>query len=203
MWDEIGALQFEYVRAHGLAPDMYFLDVGCGCLRGGVHFIRYLDARRYHGIDLSEQLLDVGFKTELGQAGLQHKLPRENLRCTDGFDATDFGVDFDMALALSVFTHLTLNHLKLSLIRLAKVIKPGGRFFVTVFHSPDSHDWSQPLLHTPGDITTYPDRDPFHYCRDDLVFREHTLPWRLEELEQWNHPRDQWMAVFVRTEDTA
>ncbi len=198
MWDEIGQLQFNYVRDRGLVRHMRFLDVGCGCLRGGLHFVDYLDAGCYYGIDLSQDLLDAGYDTELKQAGLQQKLPRENLLCTDGFNATGFGVAFDMALAHSVFTHLPSDLVKLCLSRLAHVIKPGGRFFATVFLSNDSHNWKQPLLHSPGDITTYPDHDPFHYRPDDLRCCCRDLPWELEKLESWQHPRDQWMATFVR-----
>lgn len=203
MWNEIGQLQFEYVRAHGLARNNQFLDVGCGCLRGGLHFVNYLEAGHYYGIDLSQDILDVGYDVELKQAGLQQKLPRDNLYCTDEFDASRFGVAFDMALALSVFTHLPLDYMKLCLTRLADIIKPGGRFFATVFLSPDNHDWNQALLHTPGDITTYPDRNPYHYRVDDPKFCCRCLPWVLEKLESWEHPRDQWMAVFVRTGDPA
>jgi SAM-dependent methyltransferase len=198
MWDEIGQMQFEYVRDHGLSREMQFLDVGCGCLRGGLHFVNYLEAGHYHGIDLCQDLLNAGYETELSKAGLQQKLPRENLHCTDEFDATGFGHSFDMALALSVFTHLPVDHLKLCLARLADVIKPGGRFFATVFICYDGQDWERPLLHTPGDITTYPDRNPFHYHSEDPGACCDGLPWELEKLESWNHPRDQWMAVFVR-----
>lgn len=202
MWDEIGELQFNYVKEHGLTPNMRFLDVGCGCLRGGLHFINYLDTGCYYGIDLSQELMDAGYNTELSQVGLQGKLPRKNLHCTGVFDADHFGVSFDKALALSVFTHLSLNHIKLCLTRLAEVMKPGGQFFATIFNSPRDHDWSQRLLHTPGNVTTYPDRDPFHYHLDDLKLCCRGLPWELQRLESWNHPRDQWMAIFVRIDST-
>lgn len=35
MWDEIGTLQFVFLRDHGLEPSQRLLDVGCGALRGG------------------------------------------------------------------------------------------------------------------------------------------------------------------------
>ena len=44
MWDEIGGLQRDFVLGEGLTPDMRLLDIGCGCLRAGVHFVRYLNA---------------------------------------------------------------------------------------------------------------------------------------------------------------
>ena len=30
MWDEIGRLQFEFLRARGLKPNHRLLDIGCG-----------------------------------------------------------------------------------------------------------------------------------------------------------------------------
>jgi len=198
MWDEIGKLQIDYLTKDGLAPADRLLDVGCGCLRGGVHFVDYLDAGNYFGIDLSEDFLNAGYEVELAGLNLQHKLPRENLHTTSEFDATSFGVKFDAVLALSVFTHLPINHIKLCLARLAPSVRTGAKFYATFFNMPDDSDWTEPALHTPGGITTYPDRDPYHYARGDVEFCR-GLDWRLDRLEEWDHPRDQWMAVFVRT----
>lgn len=200
MWDEIGQLQFDFVKKRGLSSNMRFLDVGCGCLRGGVHFINYLEHNHYYGIDISQELLDVGFDKELAQVGLQHKLSKNNLHCTRDFDATGFGVSFEMALALSVFTHLTINHIRLCLVRLADVMKPGGVFFATVFQCPDRLDWTKPMLQAPGNITTFPDRDPYHYRYSDLKNICRDLPWELRALEDWSHPRAQMMAHFFRTD---
>jgi len=46
MWDEIGQLQFEYMRSKGLSPEARFIDVACGSLRGGRLFIPYLNAHK-------------------------------------------------------------------------------------------------------------------------------------------------------------
>jgi hypothetical protein len=49
MWEEIGKLQLDFLVNQGLRPTHKFLDIGCGTLRGGRHFIRYLDAGNYAG----------------------------------------------------------------------------------------------------------------------------------------------------------
>jgi len=200
MWDEIGKLQFDHLVNAGLMPSDRLLDVGCGCLRGGTHFVEYLEAGNYFGIDISEDLLNAGYEVELGKLNLQHKLPRENLLTTQDFDATPFAVEFDAVLALSVFTHLPINHIKLCLARLMPSVRPGAKLFATVFNISADSDWTKSTLHTPGGVTTHPEHDPYHYTRSDLEFCCHGLNWRLEQLEEWDHPRDQWMAVFVRTE---
>jgi SAM-dependent methyltransferase len=201
MWDEIGQLQFDFILKHGLKPDMRMIDIGCGCFRGGVHFIRYLNPGNYFGIDVSQALLDAGYDIELEALGLQDRLPRTNLNCNSGFDASMFGARFDVAIAQSVFTHLPLNQMKLCLTRAAGYVKPGGTFYATIFLSPPGHDWSKPLRHIPGGIVTSPDADPFHHDSADVRHCIAGLPWKLKRIVDWDHPRNQKVAIFTRTAD--
>lgn len=201
LWDEIGELQFRYLADDGLTPQMRLLDIGCGCLRGGVHFVRYLEPGHYYGLDISQALLDAGYEVELPALGLQDRQPRDNLICTSEFDMSSIGPKMDAALALSVFTHLPLNHIRYCLTQLAKVMRSGGKFYSTFFIVPEEHDWTRSILHHPGGITTHPIRDPFHYRQADLEHACHGLPWRIVRLVDWNHPRNQKMCVFIRTDD--
>src|ERR1700682_2262588 len=82
LWEEIGTLQFEYLKGRGLRPSHRLLDLGCGALRGGLHFIRYLSAGNYYGIDVNASLIEAG-KRELIEAGLVDRKP--NLLVTEGF----------------------------------------------------------------------------------------------------------------------
>jgi hypothetical protein len=43
MWEEIGTLQLSFLVSQGLARSDKLLDIGCGCLRGGVYLVGYLD----------------------------------------------------------------------------------------------------------------------------------------------------------------
>jgi SAM-dependent methyltransferase len=87
MWEEIGRLQFDFLVEKGLKTDCYFLDVGCGSLRGGVHFIRYLEPGHYFGIDKSKELLDAGRNVELKRYNLLEQNPiliqMDNFRTPD------------------------------------------------------------------------------------------------------------------------
>ena len=74
MWEEMGQLQFDFLREQGLKPEHRFLDVGCGILRGGIHFIPYLEPGHYYGIDKNRELLNFGRK-EMEKAGLQERKP--------------------------------------------------------------------------------------------------------------------------------
>ncbi len=135
-WDEIGALQFEYLKAQGLRPHHKLLDVGCGSLRGGVHFVGYLDAGGYSGLDINKSLLDAGYDVELAALGLQDRLPRTNLVCDAEFEFGGPDGVFDYAMAQSVFTHLSLNRIRQCLAKVARVMKPGGVFYATFFELP-------------------------------------------------------------------
>ncbi|MGE0431357.1 MAG: cyclopropane-fatty-acyl-phospholipid synthase family protein [Planctomycetota bacterium] len=197
LWDEIGRLQFDFVVSHGLTPTSRVLDVGCGCLRGGVHFIRHLEPGHYFGIDLSESLLQAGYDVELAALGLQHKLPRGNLIATDSFDPAPFGVTFDVLIAQSVFTHLPLNHIRLCLARTAPFVREGGRFFATFFLCATDAEWMGPRPVIDG-ITTWPASDPYHYTADHIAWCAHGLPWNVTIVGDWNHPRRQSMVIFER-----
>ncbi|WP_306017376.1 class I SAM-dependent methyltransferase [Oceanicaulis sp. MMSF_3324] len=197
MWDELGALQKQFLLSQGLKPEHRFIDMGCGSLRAGVPLTEYLDAQRYYGVDISPDLLVAGYEREIVPAGLEAKLPRSNLAANADFDATGFGVKFDYGIAQSVFTHMPITRLTDCLTALRPVFTEGGRFYVTYFERPDDADPAAPLPHEPGGVVTHPDRDPYDTT---LAALSGATPsgWRLNVMGRWDHPRDQRMALFIR-----
>jgi SAM-dependent methyltransferase len=202
-WDEIGRLQLDFVRAQGLLPHHKLLDVGCGALRGGVYFAGYLDPGNYFGVDISQELLDAGYDIELAAAGLQDRVPRRNLLCTCEFELSAFGERFDIAIAQSVFTHLSFNRVRQCLERLALVMTPGGVFYATFFERPDEAPASEPIRHEPGGIVTFGERDPYHYSVADFEHAVRNLPWSVARIGDWGHPRAQRMLAFTRADSPA
>ncbi len=198
MWEEIGNLQFEFLVDQGLLPEMNFLDIGCGSLRGGIHFIRYLNPGGYFGVDANQSLLDAGYSTELSNVKLQHKLPRQNLLFDRDFAFEKFGASFDMALAQSVFSHLPLNHIRLCLIKLSACMRQGGRFFATFFECPAESAIEQPYSHSPGGIISFPAEDPYHYWQSDFQWAVGNLPWEVHYYGDWGHPRSQKIICFLK-----
>ncbi len=196
-WDAVGHLQFDFMTGHGLKPHHRFIDVGCGCLRGGVHFVGYLEQGNYFGVDASQALIDAGINIELAKAGLEGRLPRDNVVCTNEFDFSAFAQPFDYGLALSVFTHLSFNTVRVCLERLAPAMSIGGVFFASYFLVSDGPT-HRPLVHKPGGIVTHGSKDPFHYRTDDFRHAISGLPWALDDLGDWGHPRDQRMLAFTR-----
>lgn len=196
LWDELGELQLDFLKARGLAPGHSLLDIGCGCLRGGVRFAAYLEPGRYCGLDVNQSLLDAG-RAELEAAGLSGRVPPENLRQGADFDLAAFGHSFDMALAVSLFTHLPAAHLRICLERLAPVLRPGGSFYASFFLLPEGHGFAEPCAQTP-EITSYPDRDPYHHRLEDLRAACLGLPFSARLIGDWGHPRNQRLVVFER-----
>ena len=200
LWDEMGALQAEFLKRQGLRPEHRLLDVGAGARRAGRHLVDYLEPGHYFGADLSRALLDAGYDRELTDAQ-RARLPRRNLVQTADFDFSQISAPIDAALAQSVFTHLPLNHLRRCLHKLAPVMAPGGRFFVTYFECPDDTPVTALVTHPcqSGDpIVTTDYSDPFHYRADDMAWACRGLDWTFERLGDWGHPRGQLMGLYRR-----
>ena len=148
-YDIIGAMQFIVMVNLGLRDFHYFLDIGCGSLRGGRLFIPYLKAMHYYGIEPNEELVREGIRRELGQSIWSTKLP--TILFLDNFELSRFGRQFDFALAQSIFSHATQAQIRKCLSELQKVLKPNGIFAGTYFkgstnytgntwaQSPDAH----------------------------------------------------------------
>jgi SAM-dependent methyltransferase len=190
-WDEIGALQFAFLQRRGLRPDHYMLDVGCGALRGGLHFIRYLETGHYYGVDHEQSLLDAGRDVELANAGLAHKQP--HLVRSDDFTLPGIGNDvrFDFALAQSVFTHLTPDMIELCLRRIVARLAPGGTFFATFQESADG-------TIDPGKPHRWRDNERRGTHYPFLLFQNLAgkVGATVEYLGDWSHPRQQMMMAF-------
>lgn len=193
MWEEIGGLQLEFMKEHGLMPGHDFLDVGCGALRGGLHFIPYLEANRYYGLDLNASLLEAG-KKEIEEAGLAQE--GVELLASDKFEVHRFGVNFDRALAVSLFTHLPLNPIVRCLSEVGRALKPDGEFYATFFEAPSAAHL-EPIKQW-GELRTNYDSDPFHYSFAEMEWAANICGLQAQRVGDWGHPRNQRMLLFRR-----
>lgn len=191
-WDEMGGMQFSFLKEHGLQPEHHFLDVGCGSLRGGVQFIPYLEPGHYYGIDINQDLIDAG-RIELGEEIERERKPTLVQMEDFGFERLD--QKFDYALAQSVFTHLPLNIIARCLINMDRVLKPGGTFFATFFENPGGKHNLEPVEQGDG-VRSHYDRDPFHYSVDAFERICDGTGLEVEYIGDWKHPRHQYMLAF-------
>jgi hypothetical protein len=197
LWQEIGQLQFDFLKGRGLQPAHRLLDIGCGCLRGGVHFVRYLDSGNYFGTDLSQALLDAGLE-EIAANGLVEKLPRGNLVLDAEFSFAGLPPQFEFAIAVSVFTHLPLNLIRVCLERLAPELVNGGLFYATFFEIADDFPTWRTAEHRPGGVVTTGAGDPYHYRLADFLYVAKGLPWQVRPIGDFGHPRGQRMLEFEK-----
>ena len=194
LWDDVGRLQIEFLTQQGLQPEHRLVDVGCGALRGGIHFTAYLNRGNYFGLDVNPSLIEAG-KRELDQAGLQEKVA--NLAVSEKFELASFGAHFDYGIAVSLFTHLPMNHIIRCMVEVRRTLVPGGKFYATFFEAPTSGHL-EPILHEPGGITTFLDDDPFHYSMQDMEFIAELVGLSAHYVGDWGHPRCQKMLCFYR-----
>ena len=196
LWEEIGCLQLSVLKRIGLQKSHTLLDIGCGSLRGGRHFVDFLDPGNYFGIDINESLIEAGYNIELSNTQ-KNKLPKNNLAAVSDFTMNMWNTQFDFAVAVSVFTHMPLNDIRVCLNKLEKQMKSGGKFCATFFESSLPHAISESVLHIKGGIRTYPNRDPYHYLYDDFVYMAGPK-WTVKYLGDLGHPRSQNFIEFTK-----
>ncbi|KAL6132599.1 hypothetical protein ACLB2K_064839 [Fragaria x ananassa] len=124
---------FEFLaQSSHLKPDSRVLEIGCGTLRVGLHFIRYLRPGHFHCLERDELSLMAAFRYELPSQGLLHKRPL--IVKGDNMDFSRFGSDvvYDLIYASAVFLHMPGDLVWTGLERLTTKLKPfDGRIFVS------------------------------------------------------------------------
>jgi SAM-dependent methyltransferase len=142
-WEEMGQLQSDFLIKQGLKPHHTLLDIGCGTLRGGRFFIRYLNAGNYTGMDISAGAIEYGQKL-LVEEGLSDKNPRLLVNKNKDLKFHEFpGEKFDYLLAQSVFTHLKPEHIEECFQCVGNVMKENSIFFFTYAKNDDFMNHSQ------------------------------------------------------------
>lgn len=184
MWEEIGQLQFDFLCSRGLTPNHYLLDIACGSLRAGVHFIRHLEPGHYLGVEKEQLLLDAAIEKELDPELYEAKQPQ--LLCSDCFAFDKFGVGPNFALAQSLFTHLPDRMMHLCFANLRKVIAPDGMFFAT-FHEADR---------AVDSIDENQDYGYFLYTREQMAEYGKRHGFTSQYIGEWGHPREQKMMQY-------
>lgn len=137
MWGEIGRLQFEFLKKQGLEPKHELLDVGCGTLRGGMHFISYLKEGNYSGYDISARAIDYAHDVIKHKFVDQRPLVFHNMEGLQHHALSER--QFDFILAQSVFTHLGPELIEIHFQYLDQVLKPGGVFYFTFDEANESN----------------------------------------------------------------
>ncbi|EOA21031.1 hypothetical protein CARUB_v10001363mg [Capsella rubella] len=124
---------FEFLaEASQLKRNAKVLEIGCGTLRVGLHFIRYLNPESFHCLEKDELSLMAALRYELPSQGLLHKRPL--IVRGEDMEFSKFGSDvaYDLVYASAVFLHMPDELVWIGLERVVDKLKPyTGRIFVS------------------------------------------------------------------------
>jgi len=105
-WWLRGLFQLRLLQARGLRRDSRLFDVGCGPLRGGVHFIHFLEPGNYCGIDSNISFIKAARHIVAHNNDLKDRSPV--LDVSGNFlPPKTVTARFDFGIAFSVLNHCT------------------------------------------------------------------------------------------------
>lgn len=198
VWEEQSKLQLDLCQKYGLIPESKLLDFGCGCLRGGIKFIDFLNKGNYFGIDVNVGLLKAGIEYEAVNANVDKKIVKSNFLVTEMFDVSFFNVKFDMIFAQSVFTHLTLNHFYYFMEKCYSVLTNDGKILVSFWLIDENEDITKDKWFVSNNfsIKTSYIFDTYHYKFSQLqkLIEE---KWEATLLSDY-HPRKQKFILLTK-----
>jgi SAM-dependent methyltransferase len=128
-WESRGKFQLFFLKKMGLAPFHRLLDVGCGPIRAGVHFIDYLNPALYCGVDYNHDFILTAKELVAKDRGLAEKLPE--LAQLDNFEFSKINGTFDYVMAFSVLNHCDNEKKKLFFRELPRMLKKTAKVYIT------------------------------------------------------------------------
>jgi len=148
-WAAGAAVAQKFFRSGKVAPDHRVIEYGCGSLRVGAHFIRYLEPKKYYGVDVVDGFYEIG-QTLIGEALLREKLPQfDVISDATAENLARFSADFIYSSA--VCYHVHPNEIGSYFAALEKIAaKPGAilMFDVKLIDEPTRYrslQWAWPL----------------------------------------------------------
>lgn len=128
-YELIGNMQKDLLLKVGLLPKHKLLDIGCGSLRAGLHFIPYLNTGCYFGIEPNSWLVEEGLRQNISGSIVKAKKP--TFSHNDNFELSIFNQKFNFIIAQSIFSHAAQGQIKKCIIESSKVLVHDGLFLAT------------------------------------------------------------------------
>ncbi len=191
-WTEAGEWQERFLRAQGLEPHSFVLDVGCASMSGARYLLPYMEQSHYWGFEHRRELFEAGCHVELARAGVPPE--RGHVIINDSFDFSSCPYHFHFAIANSYFRRLPLNRVAQCIAAVMAKMNPGGRFYATWLDNPDPRSF-RPIAH-PSGLVSYPTAEPYHYSFAVLQHLCEALGYHAERLDDRSHPRGESVMVI-------
>jgi ubiquinone/menaquinone biosynthesis C-methylase UbiE len=143
--DDEDSAQLGRLRHRGLKPYHKVLDVGCGAGRMAIPLTTYLDKAQGgsydgfdivpHGIKFCQRRITPKFPHfQFQQADIHNRFynPKGRYKASEYRFPFNDNI-FDMVYLTSVFTHMHTQEVKHYMSEINRVLKPGGKSFITYF----------------------------------------------------------------------
>lgn len=123
-------LQYDFMIRMGLDPTDKFLDLPCGCLRGTIRLVDYMQQGRFFGADISPKMIAAAFDHITEKK--YDKSP--TLKVIDDFDLPKyFSTKFDFILSVSLLTHIFPQDVADLFTGIKKVLRSTGKWYFTIY----------------------------------------------------------------------
>lgn len=158
-WEKRGRFQLDFLIKLGLKPHHTLLDVGCGPLRGGIHFINYLNIGNYWGIDFNEGFIEIAKTIQTDK--------RPNLQLITDFN---YNTSFDYILFWSVLNHCEQKDKIKHLSEAPKKLKKNGKICIShagwFFYNRDDYhtDLCVTKIQKPDNLPEWSENHIFPFC---------------------------------------
>ena len=185
---ESARFQLDFLIKQGLEPSNVLLDLGCGCLRGGIHLIDYMEAGHYLGVDLSAEAIRLGIRRELGIDVFKARRPE--FVVSNNFDFALLSQIPDVVFANSVFTHLPPGDIRTCLQKLRNFVGDHPTtLFATIREVEEKSDHVGQNHYLGGESA-------MTYTQQEMQEFGSETGWETDYIGAWGHPKNKIVEPF-------
>lgn len=181
-----------FLKSRNILKNISFLDIGCGDLFIYPEIIRE-NIREYYALDINKKNIDHGLHFLKSKKIL---IDEDKIEISNNFDFSKVpNNSIDIAFAQAVTSHLNLNSLIVLLKKLKIKMKDNSIFYTSFIISEKNENelskisWKKKNKFNgkPHNVTSYFQRDPYHYNIETLKDIFEICNWEFLKIEDYDH----------------